>query len=207
MSNAPFNPLGHPPSLLPEQLAAMEDARRRWKPLGRGLFYNRLSAWTLAVFAGLSAMGVMLSALMGDLDVMGPLVVLALIAISVSEFKAGARLRALDERAPRHIAINQVLLGVLVAVYCTIKARASLHSNSLSSALGSTADLGGGLDVEELESQISTIAAVAYGAIGGIALLLQALAAWYFASLGKKLRAYIASTPTWLIDAKRKGAV
>jgi hypothetical protein len=188
-------------------VAALAEARRRWRPIGRGLLLNRISAWSLAVFAGISALLALVSGLVSGPGVIGPAVAAALGLLSWSEFAAGARMRRLDERGPRRMAINQLVLGGLVGAYCGHAVWRGLYGPDPLGLASASPEVREVLDVDGLDHAARAVVAAVYSAIGGLALVIQALAAWYFSTLTRRVREYAAQTPAWIVDARRCGVL
>lgn len=89
------------------------------RAVNRGVRVARGSGLTMIVLGTLSA-------LVGIRDPMSPgfLVSVAVLVIGIIEWRTGGALRALDEKAPDRLALNQAALGIVIAVYAVGQARA-----------------------------------------------------------------------------------
>ena len=126
MSNRPTLPFGNrtldcarPLPLPTMRDESHSDAKSKAaRAVNRGVRLARISGMTMIVLGALSA-------LIGIADPISPgfLVSVAVLVIGIVEWRAGAALRALDEKAPGRLAINQAALGIVIALYAFCQAR------------------------------------------------------------------------------------
>jgi hypothetical protein len=130
---------------------------------------------------------------------------LALLALAWNEERGRNLLRATDFRAPRRLAINQVILFLVVLVYCLHSAYVAWTGPSLldavlqghpelPEALGD--GLGEGTSVDALTEWGRVVALVVYGAVALGSLVVQGLTALYYLSL-RPMVAALAAAPAW----------
>jgi hypothetical protein len=131
------------------------------------------------------------------------------------ELSAGKRLRDYDERAPLRLALNQVVLLALVVGYSILKLMAAWTGHvSLAAELAQHPELAAMLEQLEDPSVRETFESFGemyrwgvvglYSAVIVIALVVQGGAAAYYLSRRKHLRAFLASTPEWVVDFMRR---
>lgn len=120
----------------------------------------------------------------------------ALAALGYNEWQGRKLLRAADARAPRRLAFNQLLLLLVVIVYCGYGAYSAWTGPSpLDEVLRADPELGEALsggdlgDVSELSDWGRRAALVVYGAVAVGSVVVQSLMALYYLSLRKTLAA------------------
>jgi hypothetical protein len=188
------SPTTQPGPLTPEHLRALADARHRARRVRRAATIAAISGWSMAVFAGLTVLGVALGS-------MTSLVVsLALAAIAWNELRGGAMLRRLDPRGATRLGYNQIILGVLIVAYAAWSLFSSLGGDTLASLGGSTGDP----QVDAMVADLSrTVAYALYATIALAGVLVPGLTAWYYFSRARIIRDVVARTPAWVLEALR----
>lgn len=182
-----------------EQLRVLTETRA----LGKKLRLARGIALSNVITLGILGF---LSVIVGVFSLSLPWVGLGLMALAYNEERGRRGLAALDARAPRQLAINQLLLLALVCVYCAWSAYSTWSGpdplaglTSQSSEISDTLDqltqqTGGSL------SDLGNWAKVAAIAVYGIALLasalVQGLTARYYRALLPSVEA-LARAPAW----------
>jgi hypothetical protein len=188
------------PSPLDEaQLSTLAETRETVRKLrfGRGI--------ALSNVIGLGVFGV-LSLLIGVLDMSLSPIGVALVGLAWNEERGRRGLIEGDARAPRRLAINQVLLFVCVLAYCGYNAYAAWTGPSvldavlrdhpdLPDALGDAASQAG-TSMDELSQWGRNISLIVYGAVAAGSLLVQGLTLLYYLSLRPTL-ATLAAAPPW----------
>jgi hypothetical protein len=176
-------------------LAQAREARRK-------LRFGGLIALGNGVGLGLCAV---LSLGSGLLELSLSPVGLALGALAWNEQRGRRLLLDADARAPRRLAMNQILLFIVVLIYCAHAAYtawtgpnlldAVLKDNrELSEALGE-AVASAGTSADELSQWSRAAALLVYGAIVLGSLVVQGLTAWYYSSLRAAVEALAAAAP------------
>ena len=94
-----------------EQLQELADARRRGAKVRRAISVAKFDAWTVAIFAGFTLMGVPFGSVV--CGVLGT----GMAIVAFVEFKGIERLRRLDPTVAKTLALNQVGLGLLLLGY------------------------------------------------------------------------------------------
>ncbi|MCA9286083.1 MAG: hypothetical protein KDA22_12740 [Phycisphaerales bacterium] len=189
---APPAPAAGP--LSPEHLALLAEGRRRTRKVRRAAGYATASGWTLVVFAALTFTGVLFG------DFVSLAIAVALAVLGANELRGGAELRRFDAGGARRLAFNQLGLGVLIVAYASWSLVVALRDPALAGLQQSTGDAG----IDEMVGQIANL--VTYGVYGGLAVVgvvVPGLTAWYYHSRGRIVRAALAETPSWVIDAMR----
>jgi hypothetical protein len=182
-----------------EQLRILTQTR----VLGKKLRFARGIALTNVV--SLAFFG-FVSVVIGLFSLSLPLVGLALIVLAVNEERGRRRLEALDTRAPKQLAWNQLALFLVVFVYCAHSAYVTWYGPDplavLSSQSGEISDtldqLSQQMDgsVSDLGSWARVATVLVYGAALLASALVQGLTALYYRSLGSSVEA-LARAPEW----------
>jgi hypothetical protein len=178
--------------LTPEHLLELERAKLRYKKIKRVIGVATCDAWLAAFFAGIT----LLSAILSPISL---LLGAVLAFVAFNSFRGVRLLRQLDARAPRLLAMNQILLAGIIIVYsiiCIWAARGGegVFSSELTSDPAVAAQLG---DYKHL-AWIITLSVYASLIVGTI--IAQGLTALYYSSRAKYLRAYVDETPRWVLD-------
>lgn len=190
---APSTASTAPGPLSQEHLAALADARVRSAKVRRAASVATLSGWTMALFAGCTALGVVFG------DISSLVISIGLGIVACNELRGAAMLRRFDLRGPRLLGFNQFGLGVLIVAYAGWSIISAGHSSALAS-VGSTGDK----DIDELvENLNTTITYGLYGSIAALGIIAPGLTAWYYFSRAKVVRAMVNSTPDWVIQTLR----
>ncbi|HKO92716.1 MAG TPA: hypothetical protein VJU61_16290 [Polyangiaceae bacterium] len=182
-----------------DQLRVLGETRR----LGKKLRFARGVALTNVVsLAFLASSTLVLGVFSLTLSPVG----LALAALAYNEERGRRLLVAVDPRAPRRLALNQLLLFALVVVYCAWNAYSVWTGPDPLDALASQSDSLNDT-LQELSSQTGSsfnelgrwarVAALfVYGAVLAVSAVVQGLTAFYYHSLRASVEAY-AETPAW----------
>jgi hypothetical protein len=131
------------------------------------------------------------------------------------ELSAGKKLREYDPQAPLRLALNQLVLLALVLGYALLKLMAALTGHaSLASEIAQHPELAAVLaqvdDPSVTEALDSFGEMYRWGVVGvysvliAIAVVVQGGAAAYYWSRRKHLRAFLASTPAWVVELMRR---
>ena len=130
---------------------------------------------------------------------------LVLGASGFAELRGGRMLRKLDLRAPRWLAINQLALLGVIAIYCGVQIASGLRASSgLQDVTGAYPDLAGpthdalqsiGVGADTVDSLYRGALVVFYGAVFGVSALYQGGCAYYYAKRGALLRAQRREAP------------
>ncbi len=180
----------------PEQLAELAEANRRARKV--------LGAARMATFNGWSA-GV-LAVLALPFVVTGPtagVMAVALGVVAFNEFRGRRMLKAFDLRGCRLLGFNQLGLMVVLIGYACWCIYSSLtgpqpyeaemdRMPELRPMLGSVSDLQ------------RTITLAVYGGLIVGACLFQGLAAVYYFTRRRHVRAYLEQTPEWIVELQRR---
>ncbi len=178
-------------------LQILADAKARGKKIRRAAGVAHASAWTLAVFGGLT----MLAVAFGDFVALALGVLLC--ALAFNEFRGGAMLKRFDPRGARVLGFNQIALGVVIVAYASYSLSAALRDPALKSLAGSTGDPSTDALVRDLTDLVT------YGLYGGMAvigLIAPGLTALYYFSRAAIVRKVVSETPAWAIEAIRVAA-
>jgi hypothetical protein len=155
-----------------------------------------LSGGTLAFCAAISWLVVLLSALMHDFSWTSAAVSVPLTAIAAAEFVGASRLKRLDLRGPRHLALNQLCLILLVCAYCGWQMYwAWVQNVQIPPQLQHTGDPGVDQTMADLAKMAQPLVIGTYGLIALLTTLFCAGHAWYYASRRHWIEAALALRP------------
>ena len=205
MSALPQNPPPHPdapapdstPSVLtPEMREEFAAARVAYRPIRRAIGVAAFSAWSLAVFAGLSLPFALFS-------LKGVFIATGLTWCAVFEFRGGAALRRLDPAAPRRLALNQAVFTGFIAGYCVWSAVSIWFGPSpYEAAVAANPEIGELL--EPIADVIRQITVAAYGIVLFVGLIYQACMIRYYLTRRRHLQRYLDDTPAWVLELHRR---
>ena len=188
------------PMLTPEQMREIQLARDRAKKVLRAATVAKIDGGITAFFA----VGALASFFMG---VEGFILGLALAFVAFSSFKGAKRLAQFDPAAPQSLALNQVLLAASIILYAAYSLHKGLSGQSdLAKQLGSLGESSVDSTIGNIEGLYRLIYWVLYGGLILGTIVAQGLAALYYATRAKYLRAYLDETPQWVIDLQRAHA-
>lgn len=182
-----------------DQLRVLGETRR----LGKKLRLARGVAMTNVVsLAFLASSTLVLGAFSLTLSPVG----VALAALAYNEERGRRLLVAVDPRAPRQLALNQLALFALVVVYCVWNAHAAWTGPDPLDALASQSDSLGetlrevssqtGESFGELGKWARLAALLVYGVVLAVSAVVQGLTAFYYHSLRATVLAF-AAAPAW----------
>jgi hypothetical protein len=131
------------------------------------------------------------------------------------ELDGGRRLRAYDPRAPLQLALNQLVLLALVVSYAAFKlVSAFTGENSLVAELAQHPELAamlGQVDDPNVTQALDSMSdmyrwgvVAVYSGLIGIAAIIQGGVAAYYLSRRKYVKAFLESTPPWVIEFMRR---
>lgn len=191
---------GEASGLTPEQIQALQQAKANRSRITIAVTVATFNAWSLGIFAGLSALVLPFS-----FSIRGLLICLGLILTARNEFRGRSLLQQLNTRAPSLLGYNQILLAAIIVGYClwclvdTAWGRNSfeqmvLEHPELATMLGSTGDL----------IRYATIAV--YVLVIFLAIPYQTMMAWFYFSRNRYLQEYLDQTPKWITEAQRYAA-
>jgi hypothetical protein len=184
--------------LSPAQVVEYQTALQRCKKVRRAIFVAGTDAWLTAIFAVLTLLGSFLSPT-------GILLGLALGYIAFNSFRGLNRLKRFDLSGPKLLALNQLTLIAILTVYALYSIWAARNGDTdLNQALAAEPGLAGSAgDIKQL-SWFLTLAV--YGTLIFATVVAQGSAALYYFSRRKHLEAYVAQTPSWIIDLQKAQA-
>ncbi|GMV24095.1 MAG: hypothetical protein AMXMBFR58_01260 [Phycisphaerae bacterium] len=179
------------------QLQALADARAAARPVRRAAAAASLSGWSLAVFSGITSLGVLL----GDLGSL--LMGAALGVVAFNELRGAAMLRRFEPRGAKLLGWNQLGLGALLVLYAAWSLWTSLSRSGLESVGGSTGDP----NIDGLVTGLSrTISIGVYGTLGAVGVIVPGLTAWYYFSRGRVVEAFVRRSARGTIAAVKAAA-
>ena len=182
--------------LTPQQVRELADARAAGKYVRRAIAVATFDGWALAAFA-------MVNCICGLADFQSFIIGVALGGLAYVEIRGAGQLRRLDESAPRRLGINQILLGMLLAVYAIWKIYEYLHGPSPYAAL-SQADPKVG---KRFEDMFTSMAVAFYGCLIMFAIVAQGGAALFYFTREKYLREYRQRIPAWILQMQKTGVM
>lgn len=179
--------------------AALEElsrAARKLRPIRRACAVAAFSAWTTAVFAGLT----LLVGVTGNLTalVMG----VGLGFVAVNEFRGGDKMRRLNVGGPLLLAANQALLALLLVGYAAWMLYRTMRTPSITDQLvlvyPELADVVEGMNLEAL---VRLFLYVLYISVALVGLIVPGLTSLYYGTRRGKILRYRAAAPQWARDA------
>lgn len=184
--------------LTADQLSEIAAARWRARKARRATVVALVSAWTIAVFAGLS---LLLGAAMRDW--VSVVLGVAMGAIAFFEFRGAGQLRRLDWRGARVLGFNQLAFAALLVAYSAWQLVNTLRAPP-SPELAQLA--GSGVDPAAAEDLVRLAAVLLYGSVALVGLLGPGLTAVYYFTRARVIRRFVEQTPTWVLEVLRAGA-
>lgn len=192
-TQAPSTPPDTAAPLGPQHLAEIADARVRAAKIRRAASVATLSGWTLGFFAGCTALGVVFG------DISSGVIALCLGIVAAIELRGASQIKAMNVNAPRMLAYNQLALAAVIVAYAGWSLWNATHTSPLAS-VGSTGDP----DMDDMINGLNrTVSYGVYGLIALAGLLGPGLTALYYASRTKLIRAFLSSTPPWVVETLR----
>ncbi len=182
--------------LTPQQLRELADSRAAHKYIRRAIAVANFDGWTIAVFA-------IINCLCGLGDLQSMVIGAVMGVMAYVEIRGASQLRRLDQSAPRRLAINQILLGLLLCAYAVWRIYDYLHGPSPYAAL-SAADPKIG---KRFEDMFRSLAVALYGCLIIFAILAQGGAAIFYFTREKHLRDYRQRTPAWILQMQQTGVM
>lgn len=167
------------------------------KKVRRAAGVATISGWTLAVFAGLTLLGV----LFGDLTAL--VLGLALTVCAVNELRGASMLRRLDLRGPTTLGWNQVALGIVIVAYAGWSLYRAVQQPPLASVGGSTGDP----EIDQMVTSLTTTVTYAfYAGLAATGVVAPGLTALYYFTRARHVRRVLDETPPWVIQTLRAAA-
>jgi hypothetical protein len=181
-----------------EQIQQITDARAGAKKITFAAGVATFSGWALICFATLTL-------LFGIFDVVALLLGAGLMMVGLVELRSAKRLRTFELVAPKHLAVNQLALCVMLCLYAGYGIYAALTGPGVYDQ--QIAANPGFRDTLEPIARLHTVVAVAfYACLAGGSMLMQGLTALYYWTRRKHIVRYIERTPDWLVQAVRATA-
>lgn len=171
-------------------------ASKRAKPIEKAIRYANFSGWTTLLAGALS-----LPFALGNLPMM--IFALVIAGVGTRELTLRRQLMKLDLRAPKKLAINQLMLGSALITYALYMLIATPSKTLIESAMEadpvmqSTPELAGMMDDLIQLEQVAT--AMMYVAMILLAFVFQGSTALYYLLKSKKLKKMHKHTPDWVI--------
>jgi len=140
--------------------------------------------------------------IVGIFSTPGLLVGIAMSLVAVNEFRGGARVRRFDESACRLLALNQVFFSLTMCAYCVW--RLWEVSTSPDPFLGQrTGDAQSDQLLASIGALNQTLSYAMYAGGIGLSVVVQGSTALYYWTRRSHIRAYINSTPAWVVQLQR----
>lgn len=175
--------------------AALQKARRDRAGIDRAVTVARISGWSLAVFAGFTALGAVLSAGPG-FPIASVLLAASLAGLATLEHRGAQALRRLEPEAPGRLARNQLLIGGLIVLWCSFQAfAASRGDGPYADALREHPELGPILG--DLGGVVRTVTLAGHVLTGLLGLGLQLIAWRFHLRRESMLERFASETPSW----------
>jgi hypothetical protein len=196
-AHSPAVPVAAPPQLSPEHHRQLAVARKAVRKLRRTISVANFDGWTVAVFAALTL-------LTSITDPSGLFMGLGMAAVAYVELQSVGRLRQLDTRATRTLALNQIALASILTIYALWRLHAGMTGVSPYAAYKS-ADPQLARMLQPVESITHLVTTVLYCTMIAVAFFAQGGLALFYFTRGKHIDAYLAQTPRWIIEMQKSG--
>ncbi len=155
----------------------------------------KFDAWTVAIFAAFTLMGVPFGSI--TCGVLGT----GMAIVAFVEFKGIERLKRLDPTVAKVLAMNQVGLGLLLLGYAAYSiATAGSGMEELKHESPEVAQYMAGFSGME-----QSITYLVYGILAMVAIFAQGGTALFYLSRKRYIEEYASQTPQWIMDAMRAG--
>ena len=185
--------------LTAEQLQQWADANLRARKVLKAAKVAAFNGWTVGFFAAASAIFALFS-------IPTALLCAGLAFVTYNEFRGRKLLLRFEPRATRVLGWNQlVLMGLLIAYGAWHIGAAYLGPSPYEQAIRTTPQLEKML--RPVENLYTLLTVVVYGGVIVGTMIFQALNAAYYFTRAKRLRAYLAETPDWIVDLQRQSHV
>jgi hypothetical protein len=195
-------PIGDPPvagGLTQVQLAELARARIVGRKVGRATAVATVDGWTTGIFGGLSI-------ILSFGSVPGILLGAGMAMIAWFQLRSAQALKQLDLEAPKRLARHQLVLGLLLFAYAAFSLWQGLTNPSLlSEATKSDPQVAEILSSYGMDDLARTVYTAVYGSMMVIAVIGTGLAALYYSTRQKHVKAYHEATPQWILDLQRAG--
>jgi hypothetical protein len=196
-AHSPSLSVAAPPQLSPEHHRQLALARKAVRKIRRTISVASFDGWTVGFFAALTL-------LTGMTDLSGIFMGLGMAAVAWVELRGAARLRLLDSRATRTLALNQIALASILTLYALWRLHAATTGVSPYQAYKS-ADPQMARMLQPVENITHLITMVLYSAMIAVAFFAQGGLALFYFTRGKHIDAYLAQTPAWIIEMQKTG--
>lgn len=196
-AHSPAVPVAAPPQLSPEHHRQLAIARKAVRKLRRTISVASFDGWTVAVFAALTL-------LTSITDPSGLFMGLGMAAVAFVELNSVGRLRQLDTRATRTLALNQIALASILTLYALWRLHTEMTGVSPYQAYKS-ADPQIARMLQPVENLTHLVSMALYGAMIAVAFFAQGGLALFYFTRGKHIDAYLAQTPRWIIEMQKSG--
>jgi hypothetical protein len=202
MENAPANPPASP-GLSAQQFRELAEARMRAAKIRRAVMVAYFDFWGVAVFAGLTLLGSLLS-----FSWPGLLVGIGMAIVAWVEFYGARDLKKLDPTAPKRLALNQAFFGAVLLSYAVYALVTGLRNPGAYSSLiqgQMPPDVADSSMVTSINSITRLVLIILYGTLAVVAITVQGGTALFYLSRSKHVRQYLTATPDWILEAQRAG--
>jgi hypothetical protein len=179
-------------ALTPEQERELREATERSGSFLGAARIATFNAWTVGFFAAVSL-------LFGLFSLPSLLVGLGLAVVARNELVGGRRTRAFDVSGLELLWRNQIGFMLLIVVYCIWSMYRAVSVPD--PEMAELTDLLGGETGELVQSLTLTV----YAAVIVATVLFQGLNARYYYIRIPRMRSFLHTTPTWVLDLRRSG--
>ncbi len=181
----------------PEQMQALNLARKQGKKLRRAQSVASFNIWSCAICAAISG-------LIAVFSFSAAIGAIALGALAYNESRGRAALQRLELSAPRQLAINQMIFASLLILYAGWGIISTLQAAPVSDQYAQYS-----AEVQELmqpfDSVYLTASIAMYVGVGLFSLVFQGGTALYYITRRSHLERYLQETPEWILNLQRNG--
>lgn len=182
---APAGPLSS------DQLGQVAAAYKRARKVRRVVGVARFSAWTTAVFGGLTLLG-------GFFATSALVLGLGMVFCGWNELRAAEQVRRLDPRGCTRLALNQLILFGFLALYCMWNIISALRAPHDAISVPGADEI-----LQSANDMARGISVIVYAAAIALSALVQGLTALYYHGKARLIRDYIHATPGWVIEVQK----
>lgn len=187
-----------------EHLDQLANAKLRAKKVRKAGIVAMVNGYTLAVFSGGSFLFAAVSAMFGELDIIGLVMGVGLALVAWNEFRGRASLLRFELRGCRMLGWNQLgLMAMVIAYAAWMLSKALWGANPYEEAMAQEAALAGTFG--SIGQLYKTLSLALYGGLIVGTLIFQGLNSLYYFTRRKHVEAHLRETPEWVMDLQRRG--
>lgn len=192
-------PAPDPSPLTSDHFAALADARVRARKVFRAASIATAGGWTTAIFAALALVVALLSLFLGAADPASIALGAGMGGIAFNEFRGAALLRRFDVRAPKRLALGQLVFGAMICAYAGWSIAAAFRATPVVETTDpQVAEMLAEMNLDGISRSITV---AVYSAVSLMGLVVPGVTALYYQTRARHVRLFLAGTPAWAVQA------